>query len=502
MIESAAHGIVTCMNETTTLAKPTFDGTRVQPSESFALNVEPETKELYQYQLAAIETIIEHRRVILGMQPGMGKTAIMQAVAADAAARGEKSLVIVPPTLRLMWQREFETDYPELAVASVTVGAAGEFPEADVILMSDSLIGKRFDDIVEWMPNAVFVDEAHRMKSPDAKRTKALIAACDRMEDAIVVVATGTLANNHAGDVYSPLRATGSDNAKAVSYGDKWHNFLDVWCITEMAWKKRVVVGCEDPEGLRDKLVTTCMINIPRDEVLDLPARTFNQVDVMLHADDWAKYAVVQKHFLSWIEENFGEDAMFRAAKAEAITKLMRLWEIDGKVKVKATADYVENLTEQGEQVVLMAWHSSVMDGLRDELERRNLRVGMVRGGMHANSKDLAVRAFQSGALDVIIGQVAAAGVGLTLTRSCHIVFAQLPWNPAVFAQATDRIYRIGQERACTVHLLTFDEGVSQRLWNVLQFKAEIVDAINNGKPTIIDQTSVVNSVLNDYGWD
>lgn len=488
-----------------------FDGARTSPSASFELPVKPKTKTLYSYQLAAVETILQKRRVLAGLQPGMGKTAILQAVAAARALEGERTLVIVPPALRPMWMKEFAADYPQLNVQTTTGMKPQPLPDADVVVMNDSLIAGRVEDILDWEPGAILVDEAHRMKNVESRRTKAMFQIAAEYDSdqtlngsnaVIMAMATGTLATNNAGDVYAPLRVTGKQNAADVSGDAKWSRFLDEWCETEIAWKRRVVVGCKDVEGLRQKLLETCMINVPRDEVLDLPARTFSQVDLQLSDKDMAEYKYVQKMFLQWVMEQFGEDAALRASKAEAITRMMRLWEYDGKAKVRTTCEYVTNLTDQGEQVVVMAWHSSVMKEIAERLEAQGLRVACINGGVSADDKAATVELFQAGKIDVVVGQIAAAGVGLTLTASCHIVFAQLPWSPAVFAQATDRIYRIGQERHTFVHVLNMEDGISQRLWGVLNEKAKIVDGINNGQPTTIDPGSVISSVLEGFGWE
>lgn len=479
-----------------------FDGTNTVPTDSFKLPVEPLTKTLYSYQLAATEKILDRKRVILGLQPGMGKTAIMQAVAAARANDGFKTLIVTPPMLRVMWQDEFRRDFPDVKVELITGGKSKDFPDCDVALISDSIVGKRLEDILYWGPDGLIIDEAHRMKNPSAKRTKAVLELSDALaDDAVVVTATGTLATNTAGDVYCPLRVTGSKNAAKVSGTDKWNTFLDMWCETTIAWKRRVVVGCKDVEGLREELLNVCMVNIARDEVLDLPERTFSHVSLVLDPKAQAEYAVVQKHFLEWVQEQFGEDAMLRAGKAEAITKLMRLWEIDGKVKNRASAEYIKDLVDQGEPVVVMAQHTSVINGLVELLEGYGMNVGKIAGGMTPEDKADIVNWFQDGLLDVVVGQIEAAGVGLTLHASCHIVFAQLPWSPATFAQATDRIYRIGQERKCTVHVLNMVDGVSEKLWGVLKAKSEVVDGINNGKATTIDPGSVVSSVLESYGY-
>ena len=487
-----------------------FDGGRTAPTDGFQLACEPMTKIPYSYQLAAVETILHFRRVILGLQPGMGKTLCMQAVAADEALWGRRSLFIVPPSLSVSpWDEEFRLDYPHLNVQIVTGTKPGELPaDADIVIMPDSIVSSRVEDIKDWGPHCLFGDEAHRFKSPDSKRTKAMIEVGDLIpDDGIVVMGTGTLSVNHAGDVYHPLRITGEDNAKAVSYGPTWKDFLEVHCETMLAWKKLVVTGCQDVEFLRKKLMASCMINIPRDEVLDLPDRTFSHIDLTLSQSSkgYKEYAFAQKNFLDWVMDNFGEESMERASKAEAMVKLMRLWELDGKAKAPATVEYITNLVEQDEPVVCMAWHSTVLDALVDGLRSNGLAVGAIRGGMDSVAKAQIVDMFQAGQLDVVVGQIEAAGTGLTLTAARHLVFAQLPWSPAAYGQASDRIYRIGQTKTVQIHMLCGHVAgqpmVSTKMWDVLVSKAKVTDAVNNGKPSTIDTSAVISEVLSSYGF-
>ena len=485
----------------------TFDGERLAPSADFTLPVAPATKVLYAYQQAAVESILTQRRVLLGLQPGLGKTAIIQAVVAAAAAEGKRSVVVVPPSLRISpWANEFAADYPTLKVSLVKGTKLEAFDAgADVVIVPDSVLAQRLADVEAYAPDCIFVDEAHRFKSRDSKRSKALHAFANTLPaDAIVCLATGTLVSNRATDVWQPLAITGSANAKAVSRGASYSAFMDAWCETEMVWTGRthvrVAVGVTDPEGLRAKLVSTCFISVPREAVLDLPARTTAVRSLALNGDATA-YRRIEKEFLSWVRETKGDAALQRAAKAEAITKLMALWEQDGLAKVKASTEYVTSLTDQGEQVVVMAHHKSVVLGLYESLLAQGLRVGAIIGGMSSEAKADVVDQFQSGNLDVVIGNIEAAGTGLTLHAACHIVFAQLPWAPGTFGQACDRIYRIGQSRHCTTHILNMAEGVSEHLWAVLASKAETADAINTGTPSTIDLSSVEEQVLSSYGW-
>jgi SWI/SNF-related matrix-associated actin-dependent regulator 1 of chromatin subfamily A len=483
-----------------------FDGTRTEPTQGFVLPVAPLTKTLYSYQAAAVESILTYRRVVLGYQPGLGKTAIMQAAVAAEARQGRKSLVVVPPSLRISpWAQDFAADFPGLSVALVSGTKAAAFPEADVVIIPDSILAKRTNDVLAWGPDHLFVDEAHRFKSRDSQRSKALVALADTLApEAIVVTATGTLVSNRIIDVYQPLRATGKANATAVSGGYSWTRFMDRWCLTDTIWTGRatvrVAVGCTDPQGLRDTLVHSCYLSVPREDVLSLPERT-TAVRALVLNGDAAEYRRAEKQFLAWVREVKGDEAYRRASKAEAITKLMALWEMDGKAKAKASSEYVTSLTEQGEQVVVFAHHKSVIEKLYEAFLKANQRVGVIVGGMTSEAKAEVVDSFQAGRLDVLLGNTEAAGTGLTLHAARHVVFVQLPWAPGVFGQAADRVYRIGQHRHVTTHVLNMSEGVSENLWNVLVDKAHVADAVNTGTPSTIDADSVEEAVLQNYGW-
>lgn len=488
------------------VAVSTFDGTAVVPTEGFVLPVSPATKTLYAYQQAAVENILNKRRVLLGLQPGLGKTAIMQSVIAAEAALGRRSLVVVPPSLRVSpWANEFAVDFPHLSVAVVTGTKAEAFPDVDVVVIGDSVLAQREADAAAWAPDGIYADEAHRFKSRDAKRSKALARLADALPvDGIIVAATGTLVANRVIDVFQPLRITGSANAKAVSGGDSWTRFMDMWCETEMVWTGRATVrvakGCTDPEGLRAALVKTCMVSVPREAVLDLPERTTAVRSLVINGDR-KNYNRAERDFISWVREHRGDAAVHRALKAEAITQLMALWEQDGLAKVNATVEYVSALVEQGEPVVLFAHHRSVLTAIYAALVKDGVRVGTIVGGMSSQDKADVVDAFQNGGLDVLLGNIDAAGTGLTLTASCNVVFAQLPWAPGVYGQACDRVYRIGQDRHVTTHVLNMAEGVSERLWSILVDKAHVADAVNTGTPSTIDSESVQEAVLSAYGW-
>lgn len=493
-------------------AAPTnFDGTLTEPSPGFVVPVKPLTKSLYGYQQRAVETVLTSglRGYVCAFLPGLGKTACSQAVAAARVAEGDRVLVVVPPTLLISpWSIEFEDDFPHLDVAVVRGKAREPFPDADVVLISDAVIADREEDAIEWGPSVLIGDEAHRYKNVNAARAKAMRNIADTVpETGIVLMLTGTLADNTIADVWHPVRIAGRRSATALSGGPGYKAFQSEWCEVEhLNVGGRTVtktVGCRDPRGLRDRLTSTSMMSVDPSLVLDLPERQWVVRHLEVSGPAVTAYQEAESNLLRFIRDTKDDAAMRRAAKAEAIVLLMTLWRLDGMATAPYTANYIlDTLLSQGEPVVVWGHHSDVIGKLWDALSP-HARVGSIIGGMSSEAKADVVERFQSGDLDVVIGNMTAGGTGVTLTRSCHAVHAQLTFSPGTYQQSCARIHRIGQNRPVTYHTMVMGEpeGVSGRLWGVLRDKAAVNDIVNADAPITIDETSVTNSILRDMGW-
>lgn len=506
-----------------------------QPTEGFSLPVAPAGITLYGYQEAAVETILKFRSVILGFAPGMGKTPTALTAIAALAAEGKRSIVVVPPSLRVdPWKREAARFFPNLRVEMVEGTKKADLPDADLLIVPDSVVAARLTDseeyvnhrgtkkvrqilsaeVREWAPDALFVDEAQRHKNRDAKRAKATLAVAEDIlvRGGKVVELTGTLSVNNPAEVFMPIRIAGV--AKALSGTEEWSDFLTRWCVTETVWTGRenvLVPAKEQPqhlmEELHERLRQIVYVRVERDEVLDMPDKVWATRALHLNGS-LARYRRMEKDFINWIAETKGDKAALRAAKAEAITKLQALWHEAALAKAKAAAEYVAALVQQDEQVVVMGWHKDAIAALNEaladtEVHGRKVTTVQVVGGMSAEAKAEAQDTFRSGKADVLIGNITAAGTGLNLDNAAHLVFFQLPWSPGDLVQASDRIYRVTQRRDCTIHVVNALDTVDERMLDVLVNKAEVVDRINTGKAgETIDTESVQEAVLSEYGWE
>jgi SNF2 family DNA or RNA helicase len=538
-----------------------------EPTDGFTLPLPADGFDYYGYQAAAVQTIIEFRRAIVGYAPGMGKTRIAIASARHhVREEGGKVIVICPPSLRLdPWEREFQGQFPDLRIVSVkgtkarnvedqygnvTITEVAPIADADVLLVPDSVVlSKRALDIIEWGPTALVVDEVQRFKSPRAGRTRALHRIADTITDGspvkyvpvdptaapsltallderplqgptkcgMVIPLSGTLSKNSPDDVWSPVRALGKRHAINLSGGESFQVFQQKWCLTETVRARETDKygvtrsgNIQKTTGLRDDdlhsaLRACAYIRVERNDVLNMPEKMWIDRSLELTDAEMKEYRKMEANFLLWVKEQMGDAALARAERAEALVRLMKLWETAGVAKAKAVAEYVDSLVEQGEKVVIMGWHKLTIATLQAELDKLKLRHVSVVGGMSAKQKLDAQDQFRDTSrygADVLIGNITAAGTGLNLEVACHLVFAQTCWSPGDVVQTSDRIYRVTQQNDCVVHVLNAAETVDEHVWGVLKDKAQVVDLVNSGgAETTIDTGDVQRLVLEAYGW-
>jgi SNF2 family DNA or RNA helicase len=115
---------------------------------------------------------------------------------------------------------------------------------------------------------------------------------------------------------------------------------------------------------------------------------------------------------------------------------------------------------------------------LQQHLDARGIRSLFLHGGVPVRRREEMVTEFQAGAAPVFLLSLKAGGTGLTLTRATHVLHYDRWWNPAVEDQATDRAYRIGQDRPVQVHRLIAEGTLEDRIAALLEKKRDLADAV------------------------
>lgn len=456
------------------IAAPTGGGV----AGGLTLQAVPLALDLLDFQIEAVEHALRgtarHGHSLLALDMGLGKTPCGIAVAAAAQAQGLRTLIVVPPSLRINWVRELAKFAPWLTVATVKGTKPYDVPITDVIVIGDSQIDAWQAALTGF--GALVVDESHRFRNYEAKRTKALASIANACGTIRVLLSGTPTPNGRHHEFAGQVDVLGSGAWRDL--GGKG-TFWDRYC-------PKTGVRRDNAHGqeLHKLLTGSFMFRRRRKDVIELPNKGRSAVSIEAAGKPAQQYVHAEEDLISWLQDE--GRAWEGAAKAEALVRMTTLRHLAGSAKVDAAAEHIkELLDEQPGGVFVVVEHRDVIDAL--VLKLAKYLPGVVQGGMSDTAKQEAVDAFCDGSSRVLIGQITAAGVGLTLHgggKNHRVVVVQLPWTPAELRQAEDRLHRIGQTNDVEVEiLLAHIEGrwtIDERLWNVLESKnfatGEVID--------------------------
>jgi len=427
--------------------------------------------QLYDYQRAGIAYASRRERAIFGDEMGLGKTP--QAIGCLnvwGITRGV--LIVCPASLKLNWERELRRWYTGSTSIRIVSKSKDKIDEtADVVIVNYDLIHRKgVKEQLDRRWDAVIFDEAHYLKTPDSKRTKTALG--DNGQGGIVsragrvLLLTGTPIPNRPIEAFPLLRAV----ARPV-FGSNKHAFAVRYCG---AWRGKWgwdYTGATNLAELQEKMRQTCLVRRLKADVLtELPPKTLQLIS--LEANAHARRLVsAEKKAIASLEKE-GKAIDWQAMGGLELGEIATLRRETAEAKVPAITEYVEGILEEQEQVVVFAHHRDVLTALEDSLAEYG--VVTITGGTPQAQRQQAVDDFQAGKARVFLGNIVAAGVGITLIAASHIVMAELDWVPGNVQQAIDRCHRIGQESNVTAHLLVYRGTLEENLAEALCEKADV----------------------------
>jgi SWI/SNF-related matrix-associated actin-dependent regulator 1 of chromatin subfamily A len=207
------------------------------------------------------------------------------------------------------------------------------------------------------------------------------------------------------------------------------------------------------------------MLRRTKEQVLDLPPLFVNNlmIDAAIPRDLKELEAELGPAVVKALRRyEAGDDTALSAIQ----THVARLRRLIGSIKAPEVARVLSDRLEgnEGQPVICFAWHSEVVESIRDRLRASGYRVATIVGADSQPARQRAVDDFQAGKLDCIIGNIQAAGVGITLTASRYEIFAESSWVPADNAQAMMRAHRIGQKHAVNVDFATLARSIDETI--------------------------------------
>ncbi|MEU4396019.1 DEAD/DEAH box helicase [Kribbella sp. NPDC023855] len=409
---------------------------------------------------------------------GLGKTIQVIALHLHLSKRGRgPTLVVCPSTLLGTWERELMKFAPDVPVRRYH-GAGRSLSDVgpdEVVLTTYWVVRQDHRVLGEIFWGLAVADEAQHAKNPLSRTARSLrtLPAATRL------ALTGTPVENRLSELWSIL-----DWAAPGLLGT-----LD-------RFRHDVAVPVE---RYHDEEATARLARVTRPFLLrrrksdpgiapELPRKTEHDVVVPLTAEQATLYQAVAKETLAKIEE--AEGIARRGLVLSLLTQLKQVCNHPAQFlhepgplprrsgKLAALDELLDVILAEGESVLIFSQYVEMCRLIESHLAARQVRSLFLHGGIGVRKREQLVEQFQAGEAQVFLLSLKAGGVGLTLTKATHVVHYDRWWNPAVEDQATDRAYRIGQDRPVQVHRLVTENTLEDRISTVIATKRELADAV------------------------
>ena len=230
-----------------------------------------------------------------------------------------------------------------------------------------------------------------------------------------------------------------------------------------------------------------------KDVLKELPAKVWSFIPMEL--DNRKEYVQAENNFIKWVHETKGKDAAEKARGAEVLSSIEALKQLAVKGKLEQAMDWIEDFLQSGKKLVVFATHKFVIQTLVDEFPDISVKVD---GSVSMKKRQEVVDQFQKDKkIKLFIGNIKAAGVGITLTAASDVAFLELPWTPGELEQASDRVHRIGQNDSVSIYYLLAHETIEDKIATMIDNKRKILDGILDGKET--DDESLLTKLLKQF---
>lgn len=456
----------------------------------------------FPYQADGIRYNLRHKKVIIGDEPGLGKTlqSIASVIGSGLLDKGP-CLVICPNSLKVNWKKEWSKCSSEKAVILVDeikhswqhyyhAGMARVFivnyeslKKYFVLKMPDKDRYKARD--IEFNPvinlfSSIIIDESHKVKNTRAQVSKITLGIAWKKD--MVLAITGTPMKNKPEDLVAQLAIIGQ-----IQHFGGISGFKHYFCSGP---KKR-----SNLSQLNYLLNKHCFYRRLKKDVLDqLPDKMRTRVYCELPESYAVEYRSAMLDLEKYLKnyKNASDSKIRNAMRGEIMVRIGILKNISARGKFRDVCEYIDDIMSAGEKLILFVSLREIGDAFKSKYPG----AVMIRGGVSTEDRNQAVERFQSDPrVKLIICSIQAAGVGLTLTASSRVAFVELPWTAADTDQCEDRAHRIGQKDSVQCIYFLGRGTIDNHIYNVIQEKRVTAMEIVGDENDVVENE--VDSLIN-----
>jgi SWI/SNF-related matrix-associated actin-dependent regulator 1 of chromatin subfamily A len=414
-------------------------------------------------------------RAILADDMGLGKT-LQVLWTIKRNPDWTPAVIVCPAAVKFNWEAE-AIFHVGLTVSICQGRQPPKFKATDPFLHSDIIICN-YDILKDWLPylkrlkpQLMVLDECQNTGSTKSKKTKAVLALSRCVPR--VIGLSGTLFYNRPAELWPALCAIWPNEFPS------FFSFAQLYCAPRWTFRGWVYNGASRLDELHKRLTNLGMLRRRKSEELkDLPDKIRQVVPCRL--SDYQEYKLAKADFMLWVKKTMPHK-MRKLQKVEKMAKVGYLLRLCARLKIKAVVDWANSFLEQNpdEKLILFAIHDKAIDVLK---RRINAKAIVINGSVTGRDRKLAIDQFQTDpSIRVCLGQLRAAGVGITLTAASTVGVVELWWNPGLHKQAEDRPYRIGQKNKVNIYYFVAIGTLEEKLCSLIQSRQKSITAIMDG---------------------
>jgi SNF2 family DNA or RNA helicase len=435
------------------------------------------------------------------------------------------ALVVCPNGVKYVWEREFARWWPEVRVQVVTGGAVARRKqllapdEADVFVINyesvrlhsrlapygsialqrccvcePTLDEKEYPQRkCEWCRRelnevpyqTVIVDEAHRMKDPKSKQTRAVWSIMHGKQVRSRFGMTGTPIANNLADLWAIMHGVSPTEFPTKT------KFVDRYVLKGYSFFGGMEILGVNPVTRDElfKILDPRTRRLPKEVILpQLPPKVYSVMPVEMSARQAKAYRQMEKHMVSELEDGIliAKNPLVKVGRLMQFASAYAEIDEEGNIQLSEPSNKIDALVELlddlgDEPLVVFSASKQLIKLAAARLDRLKVTYGLATGDQTVEQRQRAVDRFQSGDVRCVLGTIDAAGEGLTMTRTRHLCFLQRHWSALKNKQAEDRAHRIGSEIHDRIEIIdiisldTVEQRQRERLGDKLARLEEVV---------------------------
>ena len=429
------------------------------------------------------------------MEMGTGKTLTSIGIVGQLwkERRIVRLLIVAPLSILGVWRDEFDRFAGYDYCLSVLEGTAARKADTirhmagkslQVLVINYESAWRMEKELAEWRPDMIVCDEGHKIKTHNIAASKAMHRLAAKAKYRLLL--TGTVITNKPIDVFSQYKF-----CDPAIYGNSFYQFRNRY-FDMVGFGGYTPVMKRSMEGEFTERLHSIAFRATKAECLDLPEFT----DIVQRIDLEPQAMRIYRQL---VRDSYAELAEGSVTVTNVLSQLLRLSQLTGgyvgnddaggitqvsTAKLDALSDLVDGAVADGRKIVVIARFVPEIHAIGKMLEKKKIRYAQISGEIR--DRDEQIAAFQNDPdLPVFIGQIATAGLGITLTAASLMVFYSLDYSMSNYEQTRARIHRVGQKNECTyIHLVargTVDEKVLKALHDKANLAKSLVDDYRAG---------------------